>query len=434
MARLIEHDESPAVVSEATLEAGSLNSAQDARGWPLLLTGPLAAVGAFVLTAIVFAVPVFAVWLTMPVVGPEWDTWQEVARIAGLAWMAGQGFPVTVSGLLITLLPWGLLFITVGLLLLAGRWAARTAVVATPMDALIVTLSGTVVYAGLTLAVTTWISDPGVGPGRVLLTSLVVGVASLGTGVAQGAGLLAAMRRAIPTPLRRIIAAAVVAVAVLVVAAAGAVGASLLVNADQTHRLLISLAPDAAGFAVIVLLSLGYLPVVIVWGISYLMGTGFVISSGVVISPFATPGEATLPVFPLLGALPQSPPPGAQILPVVGLVAGMLAAGVLRRRGGRGWPLLAETAGVVALATALLWALLIAASGSLGEDRLAGIGPIIGPTLGVAALLWGVGSLIIVIPALASAGTAEPDPDEWRDAARPGERRPDDRRDDRHGE
>ena len=377
----------------------------------MLLTGPLAAFAAFLLVAIVFALPVFALWLTMPEVGPEWDTWQEVARIAGLAWMAGQGFPVTVSGLLITLLPWGLLAITVGLLLLSGRWAARTAAVTTLSDTMIVTLSGTVVYAGLALAVTTWVGEPGTGPGRVLLTSFAVGIAAFGTGVAQGAGLLGALRAAVPAAVRRILSAAAVAVAVLIAAAAIAVGASLVAHAEQSHRLLIALAPDAAGFAALVLLSLGYLPILVVWGMSYLMGTGFVVSAGVVVSPFSTPGEAPLPVFPLLGALPQSAPPGAQALPIVGLIAGMLAAGVLKRRGGRGWALLAESAAMVAIASGLLWGLLAAASGSLGEERLAGIGPIIGPTIGVAALLWGVGSLIIVIPALASMGPELQHPD-----------------------
>lgn len=428
MARLIEHDESPASVDPSASGSASAGSASSgsassgsavsvaptdaARGWPLLLSGPLAALGAFLLTAIIFALPVFALWLTMPQVGPEWDTWQEVARICGLAWMAGWGFPVTVSGLLVTLLPWGLLAITVGLLLLSGRWAARTAAVTTLSDTLIVTLSGVVVYAGLALSVTTWIGEPGTGPGRVLLSSFAVGIAAFGTGVAQGAGQLSVLRAAVPAAVRRILSAAAVAVAVLIAAAAIAVGASVMAHAEQSHRLLIALAPDAAGFVALVLLSLGYLPILVIWGMSYLMGTGFVVSAGVVVSPFSTPGEAPLPVFPLLGALPQSAPPGAQALPVVGLIAGMLAAGVLKRRGGRGWPLLAESAAMVAIASGLLWGLLAAASGSLGEDQLAGIGPIIGPTVGVAAALWGVGSLIIMIPALASPGSGSRYPDE----------------------
>lgn len=135
---------------------------------------------------------------------------------------------------------------------------------------------------------------------------------------------------------------------------------------------------------------------------SYLLGIGFTVSSGAIISPFTSASETALPVFPLLGAIPESPPVGAAALPVIGLIAGVLGGYTLKRRGAAGWSLLAEAAGMIGVATAALWALLAASSGSLGTGLLMSIGPIIGPTLGVAALLWGVGSLIIIIPVLAA--------------------------------
>jgi hypothetical protein len=169
-----------------------------------------------------------------------------------------------------------------------------------------------------------------------------------------------------------------------------------------------SLAPDLAGFVAIIVLSLGYLPVLIGWAVSYLLGIGFTVSSDAIISPFTSASEIALPVFPLLGAVPESPPVGAAALPVIGLIAGVLGGYTLKRRGAGGWSLLGEAAGMIGVATAALWALLVASSGSLGADLLMNIGPIVGPTLGVAALLWAVGSLIIVIPVLA-AGPADPD-------------------------
>ena len=375
--------------------------------WPPLLAGLIAALAAFVLSAIAFAVPVFALWLTAPEVGSGWDTWQEVAAITATTWLAGQGLPVVISGLTVSLLPWGLAVVPALLLFLAGRWSSRVAAATRPVHLATATLAAMIVYAGLAVGVAVWTDDPAAGLGRVIVTTGVLSFVAFGGGAMTGARLTSTVAALVPGWLRRVVAAALVSVGVLVAAAAAAVGVSLLVHAEQTHRLLMSLAPDAAGFVAIVLLSLGYLPVLIGWAVSYLLGIGFTVSSGVTISPFATVDEVTLPVFPLLGALPQSPPAGAAALPIIGLIAGVLGGYTLKRRGARGWSLLGEAFAMIAVATAVLWALLAASSGSLGSGLLAETGPIVGPALGVAALLWGVGSLIIVIPVLAAGPSGE---------------------------
>lgn len=399
----------PPAVSDVATAVVASGVDSDLRTWPPLLAGPVAALAAFVLSAIAFAVPVFALWLTAPEVGPDWDTWPEVAAITGTAWLAAQGLPVAISGLTVSLLPWGLGVIPAVLLFLAGRWASRVGGLMRLAQVATATVAAAITYAGLALGVTIWIDDPTTGLGRVAGTTAGLAFLAFGWGAVSGAGLTQAMTSRLPTWVRRVVAGAVVCVGVLIVAGALAVGISLVVHADQTHRLLMSLAPDAAGFAVILMLSLGYLPILIGWAVSYLLGIGFTVSSGAVISPFTASGEVVLPVFPLLGAVPEAPPAGAAALPIIGLIAGILGGYTLKRRGARGWSLFAEVAGMIAVATLTLGALLVASSGSLGTDLLSRIGPIIGPTLGVAALLWAVGSLIIVIPILA-AGSSDDEP------------------------
>jgi hypothetical protein len=411
VARLVEHDRdeaNPVVVSGVPSSTASSAIDPDQRTWPPLLAGVIAALAAFALSAIAFAIPVFALWLTAAEVGPAWDTWTEVAAITGTAWLAGQGLPVSIGGLTVSLLPWGLAVIPALLLFLAGRWTSRVGDLTRPVHLVTVTLAAVVVYAGLAVGVAIWIDDPSAGLGRVIATTGVLTLVAFGVGSMTGAGLTSSVTSALPGWFTRVISGAVVCVGVLIVAAAITVGVSMIANAEQTHRLLMSLTPDLAGFIAIIVLSLGYLPVLIGWAVSYLLGIGFTVSSGAIISPFTSASETALPVFPLLGAIPESPPVGAAALPVIGLIAGVLGGYTLKRRGAGGWSLLAEAAGMIGVATAALWALLAASSGSLGTDLLMNIGPIIGPTLGVAALLWGVGSLIIVIPVLA-AGPADPD-------------------------
>ena len=421
MARLVEHDHDE--VTSLTSRTSSLDPGRDLtssvhyaeRSWHPILASVLATLAAFLLSAIVMTGVIFALWLTAPEVGPAWDTWPEVAAITATAWLAGQGLPVTIAGVSITLLPWGLAIIPAALLFLAGRWTSRMSRLDSPASVVAAIIPSVVVYAALAVAVAAWIDDPAMGLIRVAITTGLIAAVAVAAGVGSAAGSTARLWSAIPISLRRVSAAAGVCVGVLIAAGALAVGASLIINADQTHRLLMSLAPDAAGFAALMLLSIGYLPIMIAWAVSYLLGVGFTVSSGVVISPFTSPTDVALPVFPLLGVVPETPPVGAAALPVIGLIAGVIGAVVLKRRGAQGWSLLAEWAGMIALATLVLAGVLMASSGSLGSELLTGIGPLLAPSLGVAALLWGVGSLIIVIPALATQMTS-PVPDALSDA------------------
>jgi hypothetical protein len=377
------------------------------RSWHPVAASVLATLAAFLLSAIVVTAVIFALWLTAPEVDSAWDTWPEVAAITATAWLATQGLPVTIAGVSVSLLPWGLAIIPVGLLFLAGRWTTRMSRIDSVSRLIAAWIPAVIVYIVLAGAVALWTDDPATSLTRVAITTGLIAGLAVAAGVTSGSGATATLRASVPISVRRVGAAAGVCVGVVIAAGALAVGVSVIANADQTHRLLMSLAPDATGFAALMLLTIGYLPVMIGWAVSYLLGVGFTVSEGVVISPFAPSLDVALPVFPLLGALPESTPMAAAALPVIGLIAGIMGGSVLKRRGAGGWSLLGEWAAMIALATVILAGVLMASSGSLGSGLLTGMGPLLGPSLGVAALLWGVGSLIIVIPALVT-GSWEP--------------------------
>jgi hypothetical protein len=118
--------------------------------------------------------------------------------------------------------------------------------------------------------------------------------------------------------------------------------------------------------------------VAVVWSSSYLLGAGFAIGPSVVVSPFIPVTSPTqLPPFPLLASVPQSATPVAWALPLVGIAAGVLV-GLAVARGARKESRLTRLAlalGAAAVTALVLLAASYLADGSLGDVRLAHLGP-----------------------------------------------------------
>jgi peptidoglycan/LPS O-acetylase OafA/YrhL len=132
------------------------------------------------------------------------------------------------------------------------------------------------------------------------------------------------------------------------------------------------------------------------------MGAGVVIGPAVTVSPFvAVTAPAQLPPFPLLAALPQGATPLAWALPLTGVVAGVLAGLVIARQARREPRLvrLALAAGAAVVAGTLLALAAFLAAGSLGDLRLAYLGPI-PVTVGI------LGAVLVVLGAAPSAAAA----------------------------
>jgi hypothetical protein len=124
----------------------------------------------------------------------------------------------------------------------------------------------------------------------------------------------------------------------------------------------------------------------------------------VTISPFvAVIAPTDLPPFPLLAALPQGATPLSWALPLTGVAAGVLAGLVIARRARSQSRLvrLALATGAAAVAGLLLALGAFLASGSLGDLRLAFLGPV-PATVGI------LGAVLIVLGAAPSAAAAAP--------------------------
>ena len=336
---------------------------------PLIVAGAIGGAAAAGVPLMALGFLSLAAWMLAPAAELQASTMLEVA---GGAWLAGQGLAPVIQGVTITLLPWGFGLISVTLLAFAARWAGNASAVGRRGEALVVAATASVTYGVIAALVALLARNVGVSPLRALvvctlLAFVVTAVVALRTSVP---GALAVSPAA-----RDVAAGALTGTLLLLAAGALAVLASLLLHMPDIGLLLSGLQPDVAGAIMLTVLSLAYLPVVCVWGTAYLLGPGFAIGDGHLIAPLSDTPATTVPGLPLLAALPAEAPVFGIALPLIGVLAGAGCGWLLRRRGRtgmRGAGIAALSAGVAGIGLGLIGWL---CSGSLGEARLAALGP-----------------------------------------------------------
>lgn len=298
-------------------------------------------------------------------------------RASGLLWLVAHHTPVTTPLGTVTLLPLLLTAVPLVLLGFAGRWAGRITSTTGAGDVALLVVTGTAAYSfvAFLVAQVSGVADATVSPAAALVCAAVVAVLGLTVGVLLGSGLLGPLLARLPLLVRRGAAAAAASGAALV-ALAGVVAVVAVVAQWSTvlglTRQVATTPADAAG---LLLLSLVYVPNLVVWSVAYVAGPGFAVGTGIGVDPFSSSG-ALLPGIPLLGAVPQEAAPAAPLLLLLPVLAGMVGSLVLRRRGSldltdEALVLLGAAAAVGAGAGLLSWL----SGGALGAGRLADVGP-----------------------------------------------------------
>lgn len=356
-----------------------------------VLPWPVAAVGGGVMAAIAGAVLVCGVvlvgWagvLSIPVT--------VVLGLAGRVWLLGHWGALSVAGLRITLVPLGLAGLFVLLALWAGAFAYRQAIlgrlelVEQAQRARLVLVTAALVALGYTvtgvvIALTSGAEALRASPGSFALAFV---------GALLGAGWRAGYRLAGSNWLRAVLRGAAAGVLGLVLASAAVLAVALVQGEARISALEEALGFDGGGMLSWILTSLFYLPTLLGWAASWLLGAGVTVGDGSLIAPWAT-RLGMLPAVPVFGALPTDGSGGMQAWLFAGLLVGILA-GVVGQRGAGLAPASAISAGAAAgLLTSVAylgWAL--ASSGALGTDRFAEVGPRWPEALvGVAILIGG---------------------------------------------
>jgi hypothetical protein len=154
--------------------------------------------------------------------------------------------------------------------------------------------------AGLALA--TWVGSRAPG-GRVLEGTIPdTLLAILRTGIKSGGAAVLGL-----------ISVASVTVAVLLLASFGTV-----------ISLYESLQPGSWGIIALSLGQLALLPTAIAWGVMWMVGPGFALGTGALVSPLGTTLQA-VPALPILGIIPQEVPVGAVMIIALPLVVAFIA-------------------------------------------------------------------------------------------------------------
>lgn len=329
----------------------------------------------------------------------EAGTWQDAVSITGSVWVMTFGVPIRLAGVDYSLLPWGLMIIPGWLGHQAGRWLAR---VVRPSrrrsltaSVVLTTVFSSVFVAGV--SVVTDIPEVQTSARRALVMAGAVTFAAVGSGMWRSSPLIRESMHRTPMVVRVIVRASFVGVAAL--AGMGAFVATVAVASSfgSITELLVSLNPTTFDALVLLVLSLGYVPVLVSWSVSYIVGAGVSLGPDVLISPFVPVVPATaLPAFPPLAALPETAGPGSWGLPALVLVSGALVGLLVSRFAFREGPLVRLSLAFAASALAAGWVfvLLLLGAGSLGDGRLA----VIGPDPGAGALLAGVGLVVGALP------------------------------------
>ncbi|BDM72739.1 hypothetical protein HEK616_62260 [Streptomyces nigrescens] len=286
-----------------------------------------------------------------------------------------------------------------GYLLVAGAalgYASAGRLAADPLSALLY-VPGTAVA---TMAVTTW-RVLGHGGAALLPAGVRRAVAKVPRRLrgALGGNRLAAARRAAGAGLVALLAGGALLTLV-----------GLAVHGGRVRHDLLTLAPDWASRATVLLLCLLLLPNAAIWGAAYGLGPGFTLGAGSTIGPLGASAHPPVPRLPLLGGVPEVGPgtPLTWAVAVLPVAAGIwLARSVARMATDSGsadgawptswskswpgpWPW-RRTAGVAAYAALLcgVGAAVLAglAGGALGHGALAAFGPS-GWRTGLAAAAW----------------------------------------------
>lgn len=302
-------------------------------------------------------------------------------------WLTLNGVPPKLGSATITLIPWGLAVIPWALLFRAGRsfslrinhanrWRVIGAVI------MVMTYAASIIAAArLTTSINVSFSSS-----WALIVSVLMGVSAISIGVLRDASI----HFVAPIPSLALFVARKGAglIFALMGVAAILLSARLLTNYSSVIDLFTGLNPGWSGILGLLALTLGYLPVLIVWSAAYIVGAGFSIGPDVMVSPFIPVTAPTqLPPFPPLVAIPEIAGAVAWALPVLVVVIGILCGVGISKSLCKENALIRMLMGfaIAFVGAAIFYFLAVLSLGDLGDVGLVALGP--DPLLS-ASLLW----------------------------------------------
>ena len=359
----------------------SIEADEDSARGDLVGLGLAAATSAVWVSVLGVVIPgVFAVgaWMFTPHDYISSGDLSSTLRLTAMLWAVAHLAPVVTPAGLLSLFPLGLALLPLVLLWRGGRRAAKAADPADFREALILTSGFALAHAIFVLLVGALGSTdsmrirPLVTAGQAGLIAFVV----VGVAVLHQCELLDDVRDVIPAVVRVGVTSAVMSLLALTAASTLVFAAAIVLRRQDIAAVSTSLGSSITAQISLVLLSVLYAPTILGWLMAASTGAGVHVGGGAVLG-LGVGAPGALPPFPLLAVLPERVPEWTRVLPLV-VVLSVMAGSLLARRRftARSWRDLLTLSVIVALTfTALLSAVAVVTSGSLGERALADLGP-----------------------------------------------------------
>lgn len=206
-------------------------------------------------------VPMLLLWMTTADSGL---TWVQAVRLGGVLWLVANGAAVTIAGVTVSLVPWGLVIVALLLLAYAGGWAARRAPDASPRAWLELILPGAALYAAVAAGLAVLTAEPtsSVAVLAAIGWAFAVAVLGLALGCLRARGLPGESR--VPDTVRTAVRAGLAAAFALVGLGAVVATVFLAMHFDDAITMAQSLATGVAGGLGLLALGVAYVPVMAV--------------------------------------------------------------------------------------------------------------------------------------------------------------------------
>lgn len=389
----------PVGVSGRLSSARGVGSAVVRSVW---LLAPIAALAAAAVVYLILLIPLALSWMT----APETEvSLRGSARLAGLGWLVAHDASLRIEEVTYTLLPWGLMLIPGMVLVATTRALGRSARITEWRRALIALVLVVVTYAALAgaLAVAASTSTVSVSAMTAALMAAAIATAATVWGLAP-LGCWASLLAAVPSPVRLMVRAGVLGFFMLTGLAAFLTVVAAVLGFDRMLTLAVNLDAGAAGGLVLVIAQLAYIPMLIVWVLSYLAGAGVNLGTDTLLSPFVSGTAPTqLPSAPVLALLPENAGSIAWALPILVVLAGTVVGLMVGRRAAEeNWMMrLVVVIGATSATAGLVWVVTALSSGSWGIANLARIGPDAGLTAMISWILLTLGAVPVSLAVVA---------------------------------
>jgi hypothetical protein len=370
-------------------------------GRPLNVSAALAAIAAAATTMFTFMAVAVVGWFLADA-GAHGQT-TDALRVGADVWLVGHGSGLTVGGAPLGIVPLALSGLIAFVIYRWGRWAGESSQ-RVDDDRTLGVAAG--IFAGLYLVVVVItcvaIGQDGASPslGRAILGSVLLAGVGGGLGMAAGSGRLSVWVQIVPGWVRSIAYGAMASFLLLLAASALLVAAMVLLGLNQASTVMSGLHLAPGDYVMYTVATMAVVPNAILFGGAYLLGPGFAVGTGTLVSPTVV-SLGPVPAFPLLAALPDTGPTPAWTVGFMGVpvIVAMVGA-VLAQRAYRvtAYDSAALRGFACGFGGALLTTVAIAlAGGPMGTGRMADIGAPLGQvfvsavaTMSLAGLVAGV--------------------------------------------